>query len=55
MWKGVAGVCWRTAGDGWWFFANVPVWKSFRCGFTGKGEGSEVQVNCSCWLTWVAA
>ena len=42
MWKGVAAVCWRTAGDGWWFFANAPVWKYFGCGFTAKGEGSEV-------------
>ena len=25
VWKGVAGVCWRIVGDGWWFFANSPV------------------------------
>ena len=54
VWKGVAGVCWWTVGDGWWFCANAPVWESVGGGFTGKGV-SEVWVDCSCWLTWVAA
>ena len=32
----------------------MSLWKPVGGGFTGKG-GSEVWVDCSCWLTWVAA